>query len=221
MIAFALLGMLPFQLTYFVEIRYGNVPTASVLQFFWPHFIMGYVTVFNHKLPNFAEIVSVILALTGTFLLVTNGHIDSLALSIAAIAWGIGAGVSQAYYTLIPAKLLSVFDDKLIVGWGMLLGSLPLSGFVLSASAPKVSMITIVSIFFIIVFATMLAYLLYLMSTKYISPSVTGMLSAFEPLTATVLSVAFLRTHLAPVQLVGGLFIIVTVFVQTIFNRKD
>ena len=178
---------------------------------------MGYVTVFNHKLPNLAEIVSVILVLTGTFLLVTNGHIDSLALSIAAIAWGIGAGVSQASYTLIPAKLLSAFDDKLIVGWGMLLGSLPLSGFVLSTSAPKVSMITIISI----VFATMLEYLLYLMSTKYISPSVTGMLSAFEPLTATVLSVAFLGTHLAPVQLLGGLFIIVTVFVQTIFNRKD
>lgn len=49
------------------------------------------------------------------------------------------------------------------------------------------------------------------MSTKYISPSVTGMLSAFEPLTATVLSVAFLGTHLAPVQLLGGLFIIATV----------
>lgn len=36
LIAFALLGMLPFQLTYFMEIRYGNVPTASVLQFFGP-----------------------------------------------------------------------------------------------------------------------------------------------------------------------------------------
>ncbi|CAI2654350.1 hypothetical protein AKUH4B505J_04710 [Apilactobacillus kunkeei] len=149
-------------------------------------------------------------------MLVTNGHIDSLALSIAAIAWGIGAGVSQVSYTLIPAKLLSSFDDKLIVGWGMLLGSLPLSGFVLSTSAPKVSMITIISIAFIIVFGTMLAYLLYLMSTKYISPSVTGMLSDFEPLTATVLSVAFLGTDLASVQLLDGLFIIITVFVQTI-----
>ncbi|CAI2577663.1 putative inner membrane transporter YicL [Apilactobacillus kunkeei] len=221
MIAFALLGMLPYQLTYFMAIRYGNAPTATVLQFLGPIFIMGYVTVFNHKLPNLAEIFSVILALAGTFLLVTNGPIDSLALSIAAIAWGIGAGVSQASYTLIPAKLLSAFDDKLIVWWGMLLGSLPLSGFVLSTSAPKVSMITIISIAFIIVFGTMLSYLLYLMSTKYISPSVTGMLSAFEPLIATVLSVAFLGTHLAPVQLLGGLFIIATVFVQTIFNRKD
>lgn len=221
LIAFALLGILPSQLTYLMAIRYSNAPTATVLQFLGPIFIMGYVTVFNHKLPNLAEIVSVILALAGTFLLVTNGHIDSLALSIAAIAWGIGAGVSQASYTLIPAKLLSAFDDKLIVGWGMLLGSLPISGFVLSTSAPKVSMITIISIIFIIVFGTMLAYLLCLMSTKYISPSVSGMLSAFEPLTATVLSVAFLGTHLAPVQLLGGLFIVATVFVQTIFNRND
>lgn len=93
-LTFALLGMLPSQLTYFMAIRYGNAPTATVLQFLGPIFIMGYVTVFNHKLPNLAEIVSVILALAGTFLLVTNGHIDSLALSIAAIAWGIGAGVS-------------------------------------------------------------------------------------------------------------------------------
>lgn len=42
------------------------------------------------------------------------------------------------------------------------------------------------------------------------------MLSAFEPLTAIVLSVAFLGTDLASVQLLDGLFIIITVFVQTI-----
>ncbi|MEJ6400330.1 EamA family transporter [Nicoliella lavandulae] len=220
LIGFSLLGMLPSQLAYFMAIKYGNAPTATVLQFLGPIFIIGYLTIAHRSLPSRVDIVSVILAVIGTFLLVTKGHFDSLALSIAALAWGIGAGLSQASYTLLPRKLLARFDARLVVGWGMTIGSLPFTVVLVREPMPTLSFPVVASIFFIIIFGTMLAYLFYLNSVKYISPSATGMLSSFEPLTATVLSVTFLSTPLSFVQIIGGLFVIATVFVQTIFKHE-
>ncbi|WP_054655320.1 hypothetical protein [Secundilactobacillus silagei] len=47
-----------------------------------------------------------LIALLGTYLLVTKGRLDSLQLAPGAVFWGVGAGVSQALYTLIPIPLL-------------------------------------------------------------------------------------------------------------------
>nr|WP_276825938.1 EamA family transporter [Bombilactobacillus mellifer] len=62
----------------------------------------------------------------------------------------------------------------------------------------------------------MLAYLFYLTSLRFIQPSVTSMLSSFEPLTATVLSFLFLQTVLGKWQIIGAGAILATLFLQLI-----
>lgn len=58
----------------------------------------------------------------GTYLLVTQGRLTSLALAPAAVLWGVLAGVSQASYTLLPRQLLRRYDETQVVGWAMLIG---------------------------------------------------------------------------------------------------
>lgn len=108
MIVFAFLGMVPSQLTYFLAINAGNAATATILQFLGPVFILLYVAFATHQMPRRIDFVSITLALIGTYLLVTRGHLTGLSLAPAAVFWGIMAGVSQALYTLLPRTLLTL-----------------------------------------------------------------------------------------------------------------
>lgn len=119
----------------------------------------------------------------------------------------------------MPKELLEEFDATVVVGWGMFLSSLPFLPTLVREPVKVDQPQTILSVLFIILFGTMIAYLFYLKSTQYISPSITGMLSAVEPLTATVMSLIFLATPLGGIQLIGGGMILSTVFIQ--FGFKD
>ena len=65
---------------------------------------------------------------------------------------------------------------------------------------------------YIIIFGTMAAYLCYLQSVKFIPAATTGMLSAFEPLTANIVSVLWLKEMLGGFQTLGAILILMTVF---------
>ncbi|KLD61114.1 peptide ABC transporter ATP-binding protein, partial [Lactiplantibacillus plantarum] len=55
------------------------------------------------QLPGKVDVISVVSAIAGTVLIVTEGHTDSLALPVIAIIWGLLAAVGATIYTLMPA----------------------------------------------------------------------------------------------------------------------
>lgn len=214
LLAFSFLGMLPSQFTYFMAIRFGNAATATILQFTGPLFIIIFIALKQLRLPRRIDCISIIIAMIGTILLVTKGHLNTLSLAPTAVFWGLLAGLSQASYTLIPKKLLSNFSALVVVGWAMLLGSIPFVPIISTHQLTVFNWKIALSLVFIIVFGTILAYLFYILSLKYIEPAITGVLSAFEPLTATVLSVALLHLHLSFIEIIGAFLIILTAFLQ-------
>ncbi|PMD71403.1 DMT family transporter [Companilactobacillus nuruki] len=216
LLAFGLLGMLPAQFTYFMAIKYGNAPTATVLQFLGPLFIIVYLSLRKLQMPRRIDIISIFLAILGTFLLVTHGHLNQLMLSPAAILWGVGAGISQASYTLLPRELLSKFDARIVTGWSMLLGGIVFAPFAHLTQVPHLTGIAWICIIFIVTGGTMFSYLFYLQSLNYLTPATTGMLSAFEPLTATFLAVTILNTKVSPAEIAGALLILGITFLQAL-----
>lgn len=221
LLCFSFFGVFPSQLTYFLAIKYGNAPTATVLQFLGPIFIILYLSLSKRQLPSRINSFSILIALIGTFLLVTSGNLNSLSLSPLAVIFGIGAGLSQASYTLVPRKLLSEYNEMVVIGWAMLIGSTVLSKSLFTTNLPSISIGTVGWIAFIITFGTMLSYLFYLKSLRDLSPSVTGMISSFEPLSATFLSVVFLHVSFTPVQIIGGILILSTIFIQSMGSNPD
>jgi len=145
-------------------------------------------------------------------------------LSPAAILWGVGAGVSQASYTLLPRELLRRFDARIVTGWSMLLGGIVFAPFAHLTQVPALTLTAWISIIFIVTGGTMFSYLFYLQSLNYLDPYTTGMLSAFEPLTATILAVTVLKTKVSGAELVGALLILGITFLQALppnlFNLK-
>jgi drug/metabolite transporter (DMT)-like permease len=219
LILFAALGMVPSQLTYFLAIHYGNAATATILQFMGPLFIIIFLAFENQERPRRIDLISIVIAIIGTLLLVTKGHLNGLSLSPLAIFWGIMAGVAQAGYTLTPRRLLRHFDASIVTGWAMLFGSIPFLGAIVNERPSTIAPQTILLIIFIIIGGTMFSYLFYISSLKYLKADTTGMLSSFEPLTAAFLAIFLLGLHVGFAEIIGSILILSTAFLQALPNK--
>ena len=115
LIAFTVFGLILCQYAYFTAIEHSNAGTATVLQYLSPAMILIFVCLKNRKLPAFAEIIAIILAVGGTFVIATGGDIGSLAVSTHALFWGIASAVFLACYSLIPAPLLKKGKNTIVI----------------------------------------------------------------------------------------------------------
>ncbi|WP_051541246.1 EamA family transporter [Caldalkalibacillus mannanilyticus] len=222
LLVFGIMGMVGVQYTYFASIQEGNAAVATLLQYLAPMIIMLYVISVARKLPSIIEAIALLLALTGIFLLVTNGTIQGLSVSKAALIWGILSAVALAFYTLYPARLLAQFGSATVIGWAMLIGGIVLSVFRApwEMEGQVWSFSVLLCVAFIIFFGTLLAFYLYLDSLRYLRATETSMLATAEPLAAVIASVIWLQTSFGFYEMLGGLCIMTTVIILAIPQEK-
>ena len=79
-VIFGVLGMSMCQYTYFSAIGASNAGTATVLQYTGPVLILIFMSLRSRRLPRPAEVLAIVLALTGTFLLATHGNPGTMVL---------------------------------------------------------------------------------------------------------------------------------------------
>lgn len=223
LVIFTILGMIGLQFTFTMAIETSNAVMATLLQFSAPVFVVLYVSFHHKKWPPRYQIGGIAGTLAGLFLLLTNGSISSLLVSREALLWGVAVGLTFAFYTLYPARLMKEWSVLPIVGWSMLFGGIIL-GVVnriwlseewLIISQPKMMLIMAILIFF-----GTLAFLLFLNSMNYISAVETSILSSVEPLTVMVISVIWFDTMLQSVQLMGAMVMLVFVTWLSIGDKK-
>ncbi|WP_370589762.1 DMT family transporter [Thermoactinomyces sp. CICC 10523] len=218
---FGLIGMLGVQYSYYASIQSGNAATATLLQYLGPVFITVYMALKIRQLSGKNDIVALVLAMLGTFLLVTNGSLKGLTVPLPAVLWGLVSALTAAFYTVYPGRLISRFGSVVIVGWGMLVGGIGMG--LVNLNAPgriKADMMTphvLALVGFVVIFGTLLSFYLYLDSLRYLSPDEVGILGSAEPLSAAVMSVFCFHHIPGAFELAGGLCIISTV---AILSRK-
>lgn len=213
LIVFSIVGMLGVQYTYFAAIKHSNAATATVLQFVGPILIAIYLAIKYRKSPKRIEIMAIVLAVLGTFLLVTHGKLNSLSISPLALFLGLASAVTLAIYSLQAKELLIKYNSTVIVGWAMLIGGIVFS----FVKAPwqiegKWDLESLLSISFIVFFATLVAFYSYLTATKIIGPQKASLVASVEPLVAVVLSVTWLNIPFQTIDWIGSLCIISTIF---------
>lgn len=220
LLAFALFGMMNSQLTYFLAVKYSNAPTATVIQYLQPVLIILWLAISQRQWPRRIDCISIVIALIGTFYLVTGGHLNTLTLTPIALFWGLWCAGAAALYTLLPRPLLQRYDALAVCGLAMLISGIVLLPWLVTIPLPHLTAGDWWLVAYIIVGGTMFSYTMFLQSIRYISPSVTGILSAFEPLIATLLAVTLLGTRLTLAAVVGSLLILFTTFLQAIPMQK-
>ncbi|MFS4428040.1 DMT family transporter [Chryseobacterium sp. S90] len=221
LVIFSITGMLAVQYTYFAAIKYSNAATATVLQYAGPVIIAVYLAFKNKRVPVLVEIAAIVLAVLGTFLLVTHGDTSSLSISGTALFFGLASAVALAVYTLQPVKLLSKYKSSLIIGWGMFCAGIIFSFVKAPWDIQGVwDMQTFGYTAFIVLFGTLIAFYFYLSAVQIIGGQKTSLLASMEPLSATILAVLWLNVSYSLIDWIGSIFIISTVFLLSIKPKK-
>ena len=211
---FGTIGMIGVQYTYLAAIKHGNAATATVLQYLGPALVTSYFIFKAKRLPSKKELIAVSFALVGTFLLVTHGNVQNLAISKPALFWGLLSALGLAFYTIQPINLLRRWGSTIVIGWAMIVG-----GLVFSFVHPPWQFeghwyfSTNFAFLFILICGTVIGFYCYLESLKYLSPSETSLLATTEPLSAVVTSVIFLNVAFGWVDWLGTVLILLTIVV--------
>lgn len=220
-VSYGLLGLVPVQLFYFEAVKFGNAPIATILQFLGPFIISIYYFLFKHLIPTRPEAIGMVMAFIGTLLIVTHGHLNSLAISPIVLFWGGLSAIGVATNTLIPRPLLPRFGAISVTGWGLFIAGICLNVFgPLWRATVTLTLAEWGLIALIIILGTIFPFLMFAHSLAYILPTTASLLDAFEPLSATVFSVIFLSVQLTGFDLFGGLLIILAVMALSLNGHK-
>ncbi|KIJ87955.1 DMT family transporter [Staphylococcus saprophyticus] len=223
LLIFSTLGMLLVQYAYMASINYGNAAIATLLQYIAPVYIILWFIILKKETFKLFDVIAILLTLTGTFLLLTNGSLDSLMVSSSSMIWGIISGLSLAFYTIYASNLLSKFPAILVVGWAMLI-----SGILMNFKAPiwqftisQIDISVILYLAFGIILGTAMAFFFFIKSLNYLSAKETTLFGTIEPVMAIVASALWLKVVFLPFQLLGIVLIIILILALSLKKDKE
>ena len=213
-ILFGTAGMYLVQYTYFKTIELSNVSFATILQFTAPFFIFIYESIKNKKVPAVSTVILLLMTILGVIFIATKGNFSNLSVSLEALLLGIISAIMIAFYSTYPKKLLKKYGSITVVGWGMIVGSI-ISNVIhpIWKIEGDVNTQSIIQVMIVVILGTSIAYLIYIASLNYISSSLAGILTAFEPVLAAILSVVFFGLKFSFIELIGFLLIFVSIFI--------
>ncbi|MGR3742422.1 DMT family transporter [Companilactobacillus sp. DQM5] len=221
LLSYVVFGMTLMQLAYYKTMVYSDAPTATILQFTSPIFVIIWLAVATKSAPRRTDIIGLILALLGTVLIVTQGNISSISIGTKALVWGIIASITSALSILLPGRLLKNYGSIIVVGWAMFIGGAILNIKHPFWQMPKLSLLGMFLYGFVFFFGTVLAYFMNLASLKYAKASTVSLIDSFEPLAATIASVAFMNLHIGIIEIFGMILIISTAFIMAYGSSKE
>ena len=213
-ILFGTAGMYLVQYTYFKTIELSNVSFATILQFTAPFFIFVYESAKNRKLPSVSTIILLFMTILGVVFITTKGNFSNLSVSMEALVFGLVSAIMIAFYSTYPKKLLKKYGSITVVGWGMIVGSI-ISNIIhpIWKIEGNVNAKSIIQVIIVVILGTSIAYLIYIASLNYISSSLAGILTAFEPVLAAILSVIIFGLKFSSVEIVGFVLVFVSIFI--------
>ena len=212
-VAMGTLGLALTQFTYYAAIQSLSVGMAILLQYLAPLWMLLFERLWL-KIPlTRAKLAALTLALVGCAMVSVETdapwHWGNV-----GILLGLAAGVCFAFYTLMTRHALKSHRDLTVLFYSFLFSALfwstspdswqPLS----QIEAFKAWMIL-----YVVVFGTILPYLLFIHAMKHLSASHTGIISTLEPVVAAVIAWIFLHEELTGFQLSGGLCVLLAIVI--------
>ncbi|MFB7616445.1 DMT family transporter [Kitasatospora sp. NPDC056181] len=224
LLGFGLLAVAGVQACYFAAISRIPVGVALLIEYLGPPLLIGYVKFVQRRPISRGSAVGAGIAVAGLACVVEvwNG----LSFDALGVLFALGAACCQvgyfvladagsrgdrpvdplalsAYGLLIGAIVLTVFARPWDADWSLLGGNVVMNGYSLPALIPAAWMILV---------ATVLAYLTGVISVQYLSPPVAGVVANLEAVVATVLAWILLGEHLGAPQMAGGLLVLAGAF---------
>ncbi|MER5528784.1 EamA family transporter [Streptomyces sp. NPDC002677] len=220
---FGLLAVAGVQACYFAAISRIPVGVALLVEYLAPALVLGWVRFVQRRPVTRAAALGVALAAGGLACVVevwAGLSFDALGLALALAAaccqvgyfvladHGGGDGVDPlgviAYGLLVGAGVLTLVARPWTMDWSVLAGSARMNGSTVPAFALLV---------WIVLVATVVAYVTGVLSVRRLSPQVAGVVACLEAVVATVLAWVLLGERLAAPQVLGGAVVLLGAFI--------
>ncbi|MFF7636648.1 DMT family transporter [Kitasatospora sp. NPDC008050] len=223
-LGFGLLGVAGVQACYFAAISRIPVGVALLIEYLGPPLLLGYVRFVQRRPVSRGAAIGAAVAVTGLACVVEVWQ--GLSFDAVGVLFALGAACCQVGYFVLadaggrgekPADPLGMAAFGLLIGalvltvvarpwqghWSRLGGHVTMAGHQIPALLPAAWMILV---------ATVLAYLTGVVSVRHLSPPVAGVVANIEAVVATVTAWFLLDEHLGTLQLFGGLLVLLGAF---------
>ena len=218
---FGIFGLLMSQYCYLTAISYSNAGTATVLQYVGPVMIMIITCFMGKRLPRIAELVALILAVGGTFLIATHGNPGSLSITPEALIYGLLSALALVFYTMLPTKVIPKYGTIPVIGVGMTIGGIILM-FIVRPWNYEVHLdfAGYAATAALLIVGTVLAYTIYLMGVEYAGAVKASVACSVEPVAAAVFSAIWIGNQFLAVDIVGFAAIISAVVILSLSKKS-
>ncbi|WP_458242563.1 EamA family transporter [Streptomyces sp. MAI_2237] len=226
LVGFGLLAVAGVQACYFAALSRIPVGVALLVEYLAPGLVLGWVRFVQRRPVTRAAALGVVLAVGGLACVVeiwAGLGFDALGLLLA-----LGAACCQVGYFVLSDQGSDAGEDAPdplgVIAYGLLIGALVLTAVarpwtmdwtVLTGTArmdgdPVPAALLLA---WIVLVATVLAYVTGVLSVRRLSPQVAGVVACLEAVIATVLAWVLLGEHLSAPQIVGGVIVLVGAFI--------
>ncbi|HEM3560154.1 DMT family transporter [Streptococcus suis] len=216
---FAMLGLVLNQTAYLQAIYHTNAGTATVLQYLCPILVLAYTCLKNREKPSGIELISIILAVAGTFLIATHGKLDELSVAPIGLFWGIFSAFTYALYIILPGKLIRQYGSITVIGLGLLMGGIVVTlGVQTWKQSLPLDIGTAFGLLGIVGVGTIFAYTAFLKGVSLVGPVNGSLLASIEPIASVFFAVWLVNEQFYTIDFVGMLLILLAVL---LISLKD
>ncbi|MGW4440687.1 EamA family transporter [Streptomyces sp. NPDC004596] len=223
---FGLLAVAGVQAFYFAALSRVPVGVALLVEYLAPALVLGWVRFVQRRPVTRAAALGVVLAAGGLACVVevwaglsfdAAGLLLALGAACCQVGYfvlsdqGSGAGEQApdplgviAYGLLIGALVLTAVARPWNMDWPVLAGSARLDG----TAVPAVALLA-----WVVLVATVAAYITGVLSVRRLSPQVAGVVACLEAVIATVLAWVLLGEHLSAPQIIGGAVVLLGAYI--------
>ena len=208
---------------YYRTIQLTNIPTAVVLMYTTPIYVVIFSAIFLKEKVSFSKAGAVGLLVIGCALV--SGVVGDFAPSLLGVILGLGSGVVYAAYNVIAKLFISKGDDPASISlYGFSFMALFASFFSKPSDLfPRVAAnpVTIPLLICLGIFTFVTPYFLYNLSMKSLSAGTASSLGVIEPLAATIYSIVIFGDIPDVYSIIGIVLVLVAVVLIGVIENKQ
>ena len=215
-------GVAGMQFTYYYTISKIHVGPAILLQYIQPVWVSLYAFLFQKEPLSKGKTASLLMAVLGCYFVVGGYQFDLLRLNKVGIVSGVASSVFFTFYTLYGEKGLKKYNPWTLILYGFGFGAIfywiiisPMK-FVTGGYSLKMWLAFI----YIAIFSTLLPFGFYFKGIERVRATRSSITATWEPVVAGFAAYIVLGEVLYPLQVLGGIAVIVAVVLLQISKEK-
>ena len=218
---YGVIGVMFMQFTYFQAISIGGAAATTVITYACPAMVVMWESFYHKRLPKRGEVIAVVLAMSGVFLLVTGGNPTKLLVPIGCVIWSLLSGAAFAFSAIFPKHLFAKkIDPYFLTGVGMFIGGLSTFALIDERNwLPFLSSDVLFDVSWIVIFGTVAAFLSFNAGLRFLTPEEASITATTEPAASVIISWLIFGTTFGLVESVGIILVMLAIVMPSIVKH--